>query len=146
MINHHDALIYAMLMVSASDGNMTDAEMQTIGEIVRTLPVFANYDIDNLPRTTQAFVKLMSQEAGIEDIFELIRDSLPKNLRETAYALAVDVVASDPPASQEELRLLEMMRHRLDIERLAAAGIERGAAARYIKVSAPVQQVPLEAY
>jgi transposase len=47
-------------------------------------------------------------------------------------------VASDPTASQEELRLLELMRHRLDIERLAAAGIERGAAARFIRPNGSV--------
>ena len=66
MIDHHDALIYSMLMVSASDGNMTDAEMHTIGEIVRTLPVFHDYDIDNLPKATKAFVKLMAKPDGLE--------------------------------------------------------------------------------
>jgi uncharacterized membrane protein YebE (DUF533 family) len=49
MTDHHEALIYSMLMVSASDGNMTDAEMNTIGDIVRTLPVFQDYDLDQLP-------------------------------------------------------------------------------------------------
>ena len=31
----------------------------------------------------------------------------------------------------EELRILEMIRHRLTIDRLIAAGIERGARARF---------------
>jgi hypothetical protein len=133
MIDHHDALIYSMLMVSASDGNMTDAEMTTIGEIVRTLPVFRDYDLDKLPKAAQGFAKLVAKSDGLEDVFEQIKKNLPGHLVETAYALAVDVVASDPKATQEELRLLEMMRHRLDVERLVAAGIERGAAARYIR-------------
>ena len=133
MIDHHEALIYAMLMVSASDGNMTDAEMSTIGDIVKNLPVFHDYDPDQLPDTAQAFAKLIDSSNGLENLFKLIKSHLPGHLTETAYALAVDVVASDPKASQEELRLLEMMRHQLDIERLAAAGIERGAAARYIR-------------
>ena len=34
-------------------------------------------------------------------------------------------------ATQEELRLLEMLRHRLQIDRLIAAGIERGSRARH---------------
>ena len=133
MTDHHQALIYAMLMVSASDGNMTDAEMNTIGEIVRTLPVFNDYEIDDLPKTTKAFVKLMANPDGLEAALTQIKHSLPGHLCETAYALAVDVVASDETASQEELRLLELMRHKLDVERLAAAGIERGAAARFIR-------------
>lgn len=133
MTDHHQALIYAMLMVSASDGNMTDAEMHTIGEIVRTLPVFHDYDMNDLPKTTQTFVKLMDNPDGLEATLALIKESLPGHLCETAYALAVDVVASDEKASQEELRLLELMRHKLDVERLVAAGIERGAAARFIR-------------
>ena len=39
---------------------------------------------------------------------------------------------ADGQASQEELRLLEMVRHSLDIDRLVAAGIERGARARHM--------------
>jgi hypothetical protein len=38
------------------------------------------------------------------------------------------------PASQEELRLLEMLRHRLQLDRLIAAGIERGSRARHMVV------------
>jgi tellurite resistance protein len=133
MTDHHDALIYSMLMVSASDGNMTDAELHTIGDIVKTLPVFQDYDPEKLPQVSQDFARLVAKSDGLEEVFGLIKKSLPGHLTETAYALAVDVVVSDPEASQEELRLLELMRHRLDVERLVAAGIERGAAARYIR-------------
>jgi tellurite resistance protein len=132
-IDHHDALIYSMLLVSAADGDMTDKEMTIIGEAVRSLPIFADYDIERLPKATKSFAKLMSDEDGLEGAIKAVKKNLPKHLRETAYALAVEVVAVDQKASQEELRMLEMMRHRLDVERLAAAGIERGAAARYAR-------------
>jgi tellurite resistance protein len=45
--------------------------------------------------------------------------------------VACDVAAADGEASQEELRVLELMRDRLNIDRLIAAGIERGARARF---------------
>jgi hypothetical protein len=41
-ISHHAALIYTMVMVSAADRNMTDAELRMIGEITRGLPVFVD--------------------------------------------------------------------------------------------------------
>ena len=56
---------------------------------------------------------------------------LPAKIRETAYALACDVVAVDGEAHQEEPRMLEMIRHELRIDRLTAAAIERGARARF---------------
>ena len=70
-------------------------------------------------------------EHGIEEAVAVIRNSLPEGLRETAYAVALDVVAADGKAEQSELRLLEILRHRLDIDRLVSAGIERGARARW---------------
>jgi tellurite resistance protein len=61
----------------------------------------------------------------------MIREALPSRLYDTAYAIACDVVAADGSASQEELRLLEMLRHQLEIDRLTAAAIERGSGARH---------------
>ena len=60
-----------------------------------------------------------------------IKKALPAKLHETAYALACDVAAADGNVTREEARLLEMIRHHLAIERLAAAAIERGARARH---------------
>jgi len=133
MVSHHAALIYVMVMVSAADRNMTDAELHTIGEIVNFLPVFRDYDPSLLPKTTVACAELLDADDGLDRALGLIKGSLPARLRETAYALACDVAASDGEAHQEVLRLLEIIRHRLDIDRLIAAAIERGARARFIR-------------
>ncbi|HXV23360.1 MAG TPA: tellurite resistance TerB family protein [Alphaproteobacteria bacterium] len=131
MISHHAALIYTMVLVSASDRNMTDAELETMGETIGHLPIFKDYDRRLLPKTASACAELLDDENGLERALDLIKSALPEKLRETAYALACDVVASDREASQEELRMLELIRDALGIDRLAAAAIERGARAHY---------------
>ncbi len=131
MAAHHEALIFAMVMASAADRNMADEEMRKIGVIVETLPVFADFDEEELADAAAKCAEMLNDEEGMADTLDFIRDTLPKKFRETAYALACDVVASDGEGSQEELRMLELIRHRLDIDRLSAAGIERGAAARH---------------
>ena len=131
MLDPHGALIYTMVMVSAADSDMTDAELAIIGEIVGHLPVFRDFDREQLPRVLEACTRLLNREDGLEEGFTEIKQALPANLRETAYALACDVAAADGEATQEELRVLELMRHRLNIDRLIAAGIERGARARF---------------
>ena len=131
MISHHAALIYTMVLVSAADQNMTDAELRTIGEIVNYLPIFRDYDPELLPKTAAACADLVDMDDGLERAFELIKKSLPPPLRETAYALACDVAAADGEPSQEVLRMLELLRHRLDVDRLIAAAIERGSRARH---------------
>jgi len=131
MITHHAALIYVMVMVSAADRNMTDAELGMIGEIVSFLPIFRDYDAALLPKTTAACAELLDSDDGLDRAFEVIRGVLPARLRETAYAIACDVAAADGEPHQEVFRMLEIIRHRLDIDRLIAAAIERGARARF---------------
>lgn len=135
MINHHDALIYTMVLASAADDDMTDAELRTIGEIVSYLPVFKDFDRDRLPAVARACAGLLADAKGLDRALGEIKRALPPKLRETAYALACDVVAADGAASQEELRLLQLLRERLGIDRLVAAAIERGARARHATLS-----------
>ncbi|MBV9861972.1 MAG: tellurite resistance TerB family protein [Alphaproteobacteria bacterium] len=131
MLDPHGALIYTMVIVSAADRDMTDAELTIIGDIVGHLPVFRDFDRETLPDVLNQCVQALGGENGLEETFGAIKQTLPAKLRETAYALACDVAAADGEASQEELRVLELMRHRLSLDRLIAAGIERGARARF---------------
>ncbi len=131
MTDPQTALIYTMVLASASDADMTDAELMRIGQIVSHLPIFADFDTAKLPEVAGECAKLLEDENGLKTAFNMIKTALPERLRETAYALACDVVAVDGRASQEELRLLEMLRHSIGVGRLPAAAIERGAAARY---------------
>lgn len=133
MIDQQSALIYTMVLASAADSDMTDPELEMIDGLVRNLPVFEGYDAASLPSAASACVDLLAGPDGLDTLLDAIRDNLPERLHETAYALACDIVAADREASQEELRLLEMLRHRLDVDRLVAAAIERGAGARFAK-------------
>ena len=130
-IGPHEALIYAMVLVSAADGDMTDAELREMGEIIRFLPVFRDYERTHLPATAAACAEILDDEEGLDQALDLVEGALTPKLRETAYALACDIAAADREVHQEEMRMLEMIRHRLGIDRLIAAAIERGARARF---------------
>lgn len=134
MIDHHSALIYVMVLVSAADADMTDAELETIGENVRYLPVFQDFPIERLPDITRDCTRLLSDANGLDKALDLIKDSVPAKLCETAYAVACDIAAADAKATQEELRMLELLRHKLGVDRLCAAAIERGARARHMRL------------
>jgi tellurite resistance protein len=131
VLSEQDCLVALMIAVSASDENIRTAELVKIQSSVNNLPVFATYDIDRLNTVSQIVFDLFEQEDGLDALFGLIRDNLPERLFETAYALACDVAAADGKLAESELRLLEEMRYELDIDRLHAAAIERGARARH---------------
>ncbi len=131
MLDHHRALIYTMVIVSAADSDVPDAELRIIGDIVGDLPAFRGFDRSELPRVLNDCTDLIGREDGLEETLKAIKTALPAKLRETAYAIACDLAAADGEATQEELRVLELIRRRLNIDRLIAAAIERGARARF---------------
>lgn len=126
-----DALVALMIATSASDEVLRTSELLTIERIVNHFPVFSGYDQDRLKLVSQTVLDLFEEEDGIDALFGLIRDALPKKLSETAYAMACDVAAADGRLGEGELRLLEEMRYELNIDRLAAAAIEHGARVRH---------------
>lgn len=133
-IDHHSALIYTMVLVSAAEGVMADTEIETIGRLVRFLPVFRDFDHDRLTEVGRDCTYLLRQEDGLDQAFDIIAEALPTKLRETAYALACDVAAADGELADEELNLLHMLRSRLGVDSLIATAIERGAYARHAKL------------
>jgi tellurite resistance protein len=128
------ALIYTMVITAAANGDITDLELGLMGRVVQTLPVFGSFDKDRLVDVGEQCAELLRREDGLDEALSMIRDALPARLRETAYALACEVIAADGRAEAEELNFLEMVRHRLGVERLIAAGIERATKARYAKL------------
>ncbi|MFV0513848.1 MAG: tellurite resistance TerB family protein [Jhaorihella sp.] len=132
VLSAQDCLVALMIAVSASDENIRTAELVKIQSAVNMLPVFADYDIDRIKHISRLVFDLFEQEDGLDALFGLIRDNLPERLNETAYALACDVAAADGTLAETELRLLEEMRYELNIDRLHAAAIERGARARHL--------------
>lgn len=131
-LSPQDALVAVMVAASASDENMRTAELVAITRMVNHMPVFASYDADRIRRVSQTVFDLFEEEEGLDALFGLIRDSLPERLYETAYALACDVVTADGKHNEVELRMLEEIRHELNIDRLHAAAIEWGTRVRHM--------------
>lgn len=133
-LSPQDCLVALMIAVSASDENMRTAELVEIQSAVNNLPIFAEYDESRIPEMSALVFDLFEQEDGLDALFGLIRDNLDRRLHETAYALACDVAAADGTLRDAELRLLEEIRHELNIDRLHAAAIERGSRARHMRM------------
>ena len=120
-LNHHAALIYVMVTMSAVDRTMTDAELARIGQIVsncRSSPISTE---SNLVKTAEGCGEILSADGGLDHVLVLIRSNLPTKLRETAYAVALEVAAADLDVKPEETRFLEMLRDALDLDKLTTA-------------------------
>jgi hypothetical protein len=122
-----------MVLVSAADSNMPDVELTSIGDAVMHLPVFRDFDRQKPPkvaadctcrcRTATAWTGLQGDQGSAAG--EAARDRLCAGVRRRRRRRAV---------TQEEARILQMVRDHLLIGRLPAAAIERGARARHTHV------------
>jgi len=130
-ISSEQALIYAMVTMSGVEGKINAVELAEIRQLVQTLPIFRDFDEHRLMMVAQEAGEILQDTEGLRAILGLIKQALSPRLRETAYALAVEVAASDLAVGKEELRFLAMLRDALDLDKLVTAAIERSAIARY---------------
>lgn len=136
-LDAQEALVCTMVLVAAADGGISDRAIGVMFGLVQTLPVFHDFSSDRLEVATEAAIGLLEEDDGLVHAGKLIRKALTSRLRETAYALACDVVAGEGSASQPVLRMLEFVMGELGLDPLVAAAIERGTRARYRKVEQP---------
>ena len=129
--NAHDALIHLMIVAASSDSQMTEKELVRIQGLISRLPVFETFDPARITAVANACADKLNGPGGLDQVINDAVAALPAKLQDTAYALAVDVTAVDLFLEQEELRFLEMLRDRLDLDRLTTAAIEVGARARH---------------
>lgn len=130
-LSPQDALIWAMVMISAADRQVSDDEIDDIQDRIIRLPAFEGFDFSRLPTVVDDCATVLNEPEGLERALGMLKATLPKRLHETAYVLALDILVADGEESEEELNLIEMMRECFDLDELVAAALERGLRARY---------------
>lgn len=127
----HAGLIYLMVVTSASDRDMTDVELARIGQVVRSWPIFEDFDDSKLVKVAQDCQKLLHEEEGLQAVIAAARAAIPLHLHDTAYAAAFEVAAVDLEMRMEELRVLQLLQRELAVDPLTVAAIERANKARH---------------
>jgi hypothetical protein len=132
-LDPQEALVCTMVLVAAAGSGISDREIGVMTGLVQTLPIFHDFSADRLEIATNTAVELLREDDGLRHASAMIRKALEPRLRETAYALACEVIAADRFADQDSLRMLAMVREELHVDALVATAIERSAKARHQK-------------
>jgi hypothetical protein len=128
-LSAQDALIHVMVTTASSDAAISEAELERIQLLLARTPIFRSYDAGQLEAVANQCVDVINAQ-GLEAALDAAISAVPARLQDTCYALAVEIAVVDLQLPQEELRLLEMVRDRLQIDRLVTAAIEAAARAR----------------
>ena len=127
----HEALIYLMVITSAADREMTDIEMARIGNVLKTWPVFQDFDEWKLIRVAQECQQRLQAQDGLGAVLADVAQVLPERLHDTAYAAAFEVATVDLEMRMEEVRVLELIRDALEVDEATIDAIERATKARH---------------
>jgi len=127
----HEALIYLMVITSAADREMTDVEMARIGNVLKTWPVFQDFDDWKLIRVAQECQQRLQAQDGLGAVLADVAQVLPERLHDTAYAAAFEVATVDLEMRMEEVRVLELIRNALEVDEATIDAIERATKARH---------------
>lgn len=107
---------YAAIALSAiaSDGYLTDAEVHVLLNTLKRMPLFRHYSDDVM---WQMFAKLFGiiRREGVGTLFNSAKQVLPGEFRESAFAVATDLVLVDSLVVEKEREFLTQMHQALDI-------------------------------
>lgn len=126
----HEALIYLMVVASASDRDMSDPELGRIGQVVRSWPVFQDFETHRLIDVAQECQLIVQSENGFEQVLSIANAVIPKRLHDTAYAAAFEVAAADLEMRMEEARVLQRLAEALEISENTVNALEIAGKAR----------------
>lgn len=117
-----EAFTAISLVAIASDGYLSQQRADDIDSALSRLKIFANCSSDAI---AQIFDKLLGilREDGFNVLFNTAKESLPQHLRESAFAVATDLVLSDSVVTEEERNFLNDLHQALNIDSSTATKI-----------------------
>lgn len=133
-LSPQEALVYAMVTVAAADRTIAEIEISRMHSMVRELPAFRELDESWFGREALDCGKILGKPDGVAKVIRLIAEALPGDLRETAYALAAEVAASDLAIRDDERKFLSLLAERLQLDDLVCAALQRCAQVRHFRI------------
>ena len=119
-----EAFAAITLAAIASDGYLNDAEVQALSLGLSRMKLFQTYSDEARAKLLDRFLTLIRQD-GFSKLFERAKSYLPKDLRDTVFAVATDLILADGLVTDEERQFLEQLQRSLELSDEAALEIVR---------------------
>ena len=113
-LNARDAFAGILLATIAGDGHISDEEKEAFIAVSNRMRLFK---AQSIPDFNAMIDKLfgVSHRKGNDTLLRLAAEALPPELRDTAFAVAADLVFADGAVDDEEVRLLESLQEALSV-------------------------------
>jgi len=115
---------FAALMIAAiaADGQIAEEEARLVAATLSRMKLFEDYSEAKLVRTNEKILRILQQQ-GPEYLVKIASEGLPKDLYDTAFAIATDLILSDGAVSEQEQQLLNDLYDFLSLDEATAKTI-----------------------
>lgn len=117
-----EAFAAIALIAVAADGVITDSEKQGISNIFSRMELFSNYSNEAKREILDRLLGMIKNKE-IKPLFDAAVAKLPKDLKETVFAVSADLVLVDGDLAEEEEQLLNELYNALNISEEVATKI-----------------------
>jgi len=109
-----EAFAAVALVAIAADGYLSDQEGSDMTMLLSRMQLFRSFSSDVMHRMFDKLLSMLKRE-GPGDLINLAKSCLPQDLRETAFAVATDLVLSDGTVTSQEQAFLDDLYRILEI-------------------------------
>jgi tellurite resistance protein len=102
------------ILAIASDGYLANEELDAITSHLSRMHLFHHFRPDTMQRMYTKLFDIMRKD-GTEVLLESAKETLPIELRESAFAMCCDLTLADGMMSQDEQRFLKQLHTTLEI-------------------------------
>ncbi len=120
-LSKQEAFAAVSVATIASDGNISQKEIQRTVTNLTAIRFFRGYDLKDLNNTLHKVAALLRQH-GTAPVMKAVEEVLNKELLETAFFIAADLALADGLVKDEE-ELLEELQQTLKIDKAMATKI-----------------------
>lgn len=113
-LSQAEALAAIAVAALAADGYLLDEERQSLVSAMAGLQVFKKYSSQQRLKLLEKLFDLLRQK-GAHTLVHSAKDALPPKLRETAFAVAINMVMADGTLVESEREFLRQLEQVLEI-------------------------------
>jgi len=113
-LSKEEAFAAVSLVAIAADGVITEEEARGMFVQFYRMRTFAGFNDNQMSSMLNKLVNIIKKQ-GLDALVGLAKESLPENMRATAFAVATDLALADGDIAEEEKQLLTKVQQSLGI-------------------------------
>lgn len=113
-LNVHEAFLGILLAANASDGHVSDEEVQGFVTVILRMSAFREWTADRINKVIDKMLGMIKRK-GAEPTMTTCAQALPEKLHRAVFANAVDLILSDGVVEAEEKEFISKLRSALGL-------------------------------